>query len=55
MKNQPGRYCASCFDSTSDMNEEIEVVSAGDESWDVCPSCANIEPDTITVEKEDES
>lgn len=40
------RVCAFCC-------EEIKVLSAGDESWDYCEGCHQIEGDTaeITIEE----
>lgn len=40
------RVCSYC-------SEEIEIKSAGDESWDYCPGCEQIEGPTeeITIEE----
>lgn len=35
------RMCSEC-----DGHEEMECVSSGDESWDVCPNCRTIEGKT---------
>jgi predicted amidophosphoribosyltransferase len=37
------RVCCSC-------GEEIERIGAGDEIWDFCPGCRNIEGETKEVE-----
>ena len=43
------RVCAECFDP--EFPTEIECLSAGDESWDVCPSCRTVEGKTIYVQE----
>lgn len=39
------RLCSEC-------DEEIEVLSKGDEYWDFCPNCQQIEGDTYETEEE---
>jgi formamidopyrimidine-DNA glycosylase len=42
----PMRVCSEC-------SEEIQAVSAGDESWDWCESCQQVEGDTETITLEE--
>jgi hypothetical protein len=42
----PMRVCAECF-------EEIQGISSGDESWDYCEGCHQIEGETLDVTMEE--
>lgn len=42
--------CAEC--DQGQYFEEIKTVSAGDESWHVCPACRTIEGNTMYVNEE---
>lgn len=42
--------CAECYGNT-EYFEEIGVVSAGDEFWNICPSCNQVEGKTIHVDE----
>ena len=41
------RACADCL-------EEIKVISAGDESWDFCEACCQVEGNTCYVNENGE-
>ena len=48
------KVCADCF--TSEFWEEIKVINSGDESLSMCPTCRQIEGETLDViEQEDGS